>query len=258
MDEQRPFVKYADYEIALLRLLATLPGGQGSTAEVCRLFGAEYKHRIPSRDLETVHGSEPKWLNIVRWGRNSLIKHGLVDAPDRGVWRITAAGRRWVEENPGPIKLEPGTERRRDKAIKTSFPLPPTKPKDPRLADITLEKLERIRELMPPDEFRREWGPLYDLLLAKEQGKAVTEITPSEIGRRARQRLDDIHALLRGSNTTLPSGEIVCDWIHFCYALDLLREAAALLQYVRDTDVDPAIYRRAKRVAEACRSKLTG
>jgi hypothetical protein len=31
-----------------------------------------------------------------------------------------------------------------------------------------------------------------------------------------------------------------------------------LLPYVREDEVDAAIYKRAKRVAEVCRSKMTG
>ena len=51
---------------------------------------------------------------------------------------------------------------------------------------------------------------------------------------------------------------MLCDWIHFCYALELYREAAALLPYVRQDEVDPAIYKRAKRIAEVCRGKMAG
>ena len=38
--------------------------------------------------------------------------------------------------------------------------------------------------------------------------------------------------------------------------LHLYREPAALLPYVREDEVDAATYRRAKRVASLCRTKL--
>ena len=121
-----------------------------------------------------------------------------------------------------------------------------------------MEMLEQTRKQMPADQFRQLWGTLYDQLLAEERAKAVTEITQTELGRRARRRMDEIHAFLSGKNVSTPSAEVLCDWIHFCYTLDLFREAAALLPYIREDEVDAAIYRRAKRIAEVCRSKLAG
>jgi hypothetical protein len=46
MSDER-FVIGKDYDVPLLRLLCKLPGGQGETAEVCRLFEIEYRDRIP-------------------------------------------------------------------------------------------------------------------------------------------------------------------------------------------------------------------
>jgi len=65
-------------------------------------------------------------------------------------------------------------------------------------------------------------------------------------------------AFLHGKTPSPPPAETLCDWIHFCYALDLYREAAALWNYVREDEVDPAIYRRAKRIADLCRNKSAG
>jgi hypothetical protein len=70
--------------------------------------------------------------------------------------------------------------------------------------------------------------------------------------------LDEIHAFLHGQSPDIPSAEALCDWIQFCYALELCQEASALLPYVREDEVDAAIYKRAKRVAKVCRSKITG
>jgi hypothetical protein len=118
--------------------------------------------------------------------------------------------------------------------------------------------LEQTRKVMSADQFRSVWGTSYDQLLAEERAKAITTVSQGELGRRTRERLDEIHAFLQGKNAGMPSSETVCDWIHFCYALQLYREAAALLPYAREDEVDQAIYRRAKRVAEVCRSKLAG
>jgi hypothetical protein len=125
-------------------------------------------------------------------------------------------------------------------------------------AGITLEQLRVTKQEMSPESFQPTWGELYDRLMTEELSRPTTDVTAAELGRRARRRLDEIHAFLQGKNTSSPSAEVVCDWIHFCYALDLYREAAGLLPYIRGDEVDPAIYKRARRVAEVCRSKLTG
>nr|MBC8254351.1 hypothetical protein [Ardenticatenia bacterium] len=79
-----------------------------------------------------------------------------------------------------------------------------------------------------------------------------------ELGRRTRRWLDEVHAFLSGKGASTPSSEVLCDWIHFCYTVELYREAAALLPYVNEGEVAPAICKRAKRIAEVCRSKLAG
>lgn len=231
--------------------MSELPDGQGEAAEVCRLFEEKYGHLIPDEHRQLRSDGFPEWEKKVHWGRYQLKEYGLVDAPRRGIWRITEAGRRWVEENPDAKRIKGRARRSPRKSRKRSS-------KATSVPGITLEMLEQTRKAMPADQFRQLWGALYDQLLAEEPAKAITTITQTELGRRARRRLDEIHAFLRGQATSSPSAEVLCDWIHFCYALELYREAAALLPYVREDEVDPAICKRAKRIADVCRGKLAG
>lgn len=106
--EDAEFKVQGDYEVPLLRLMAALPGGQGRTDAVCRLFEAEYGQRIPPEHFETMIGKEAKWRNNVRWCRKYLIERGFFDAPAQGIWRITEEGRRWLEEHPGEARI-PGS-----------------------------------------------------------------------------------------------------------------------------------------------------
>ena len=242
-----------DYQAPLLRLLSELPDGQGGAAEVCRLFEDKYGHLISDEHRQLRSDGSPEWEKKVHWARYQLKEYDLVDAPGRGIWRITEAGRRWVEENPhvmrikGVPKLSPQKSRRKSSPRKAAS-----------VPGITLEMLEQTRKAMPTDQFRQLWGALYDQLLTEERAKAITAITQTELGRRAHQRLDEIHVFLCGKAASLPPAEVLCDWIHFCYALELYREAAALLPYIRGDEVDQATYKRAKRVASLCRNKLTG
>ncbi|MBL7065881.1 MAG: hypothetical protein ISS49_17025 [Anaerolineae bacterium] len=124
-------------------------------------------------------------------------------------------------------------------------------------AGITLAQLRATKQEMSPDQFRATWGEQYDQLVVEELAKTTTDVTPAELGRRARRRLDEIHAFLHGQTATSPSSEVLCDWIQFCYALELYREASALLRYVREDEVDTNTYRRTTRMAEVSRGKLT-
>ena len=251
MADFEPFTSQTDYTVPLLRLLSELPDGQGRASEVRRLFGEEYGHLIPTQDHGVRRRGEIIWENNVAWSRNHLKGHGLLDAPAYGVWRITDAGRQWLQQNPNATRIK-------GKARRTS-PKSRRKPSKTSAAPgITLEMLEQTRKLMPADQFRQVWGALYDQLLAEEQAKAITRITQPELGRRTRRWLDEVHAFLSGKGASIPSSEVLCDWIHLCYTVELHREAAALLPYVHEDEVEPATYKRAKRVAEVCRSRLAG
>ncbi len=248
MSDQPLFETQKSYELPLLRLLAKIPGGQGQAKEVRRLFEQEYGPQIPSKHRGTNRGRETVWENNVNWCRNYLRERGFVDMPQTGIWRITQAGRDWLEQNPGADRLPRFTYQGKSQPT----PRPPAPPP----AGVTLDMLEQTRQVMPADQFRQIWGAIYDQRLAEERARAVTEINQTELGRRARRKLDDIHAFLAGRNNASPKSDVLCDWIHFCYELELHREAASLLQYVREDEVDPGFYRRAKKWAEASRVKL--
>jgi hypothetical protein len=248
MTDEEAFVSQTDYTVPLLRLLAELPDGQDTPKEVRRLFENRYGHLIPDEHRRHHDSGEIIWENNVNWSRLHLKQYGFLDSSVRGIWRITDAGRQWLEDNPTAthFKSRPRNSSSRPRA-KSS--------KSGAVPGITLEMLEQTRKLMPTDQFRQVWGALYDQLLAEERTKAVTQIAQRELSRRTRRWLDDVHAFLSGKNASPPSSEVLCDWIQFCYVLELYREAAALLPYVDQGQVDAAIYKRAKRIAEVCQSK---
>jgi len=250
MADFEPFATQTDYEVPLLGLLSELPGGQGTVAEVRRLFVERYGHLIPQQDYGSRDDGDIIWENNVRFSRQHLKQYGFLDASRRGIWRISDAGRQWLKDNPDARRIK-GKARRSSRSRRRSS-------KKGAALGITLEMLEQTRKLMPAGQFRQVWGEIYDRLLAEERARAITAITQTELGRRTRRWLDDVHAFLSGKNASPPSSEVLCDWIHFCYTLELYREAAALLPYVREDEVDAAIYKQARRVAEVCRGKLIG
>lgn len=235
-----------DYQRALLSFLAQLPAGQGGAGDICREFERHYRAQLPADQYQELPSGGERWWKRVNWARLQLKHQGLLDGSERGVWRITQAGRDWLRTGPTAADLP------RRGASQPRASRPSAEP------GISLEMLEQTRKAMPVDQFRQVWGAVYDRLLAAERAKATTDVTQTELGRRAQRRLDEVHAFLRGQMATSPAGQVLCDWIHFCYGLDLYKEAAALLPYVHESEVDPAIYKQAKRVADACRSRLGG
>jgi len=186
------FANQGDYEVPLLRLLYKLPHGQGKAGEVCDLFEAEHGHRIPEehRHRRASWSQEPVWKNNVRRCRQDLKGRGFLDAPQTGIWRITDTGRRWVEENPNAARIK-GVRKQSSQGYRGRSSRVASVP------GITLEMLEQTRKAMPADQFREVWGALHDQLLAEERAKAITSVTQTELGRRARRQLDKIHDFLQ-------------------------------------------------------------
>ncbi len=116
--------------------------------------------------------------------------------------------------------------------------------------------LELTRQSMSAGQFRQVWGPIYDQLLAEKRARAITPISDKQLLLAACQPVRCIQDNLQGRGNDAPKSEELCDWIHFCYTLDLYREAAALWQYVHQDEVNAWQYERTKKVAPVCRAKI--
>ena len=60
-----------------------------------------------------------------------------------------------------------------------------------------------------------------------------------------------IHHVLDGS-TAIPSDEVICDWVHFCYEFGLFQEGQKLFSYITIDQVNSLYYERTKRIARLC------
>jgi hypothetical protein len=118
-----------------------------------------------------------------------------------------------------------------------------------------LEKLERIRQVLPDDQFKRDWGDIYDHLLAEERAKAITPANDRYLLDRIRPLVRRIQDFLQGRGNETPKSEVICDWIFICYILELHREGAALWQYVNKDEVDASKYERTTKFSAACRTR---
>ena len=245
----------SDYQAPLLRVLSDMPGGAARKRDVLVEFMQRFGHRIPPKHHEMVSSNmrTTKWDNHLSWSRQHLVEAGYMDAPETGVWRITERGRRWLVENPNGVDVLSRAARRgprvqrTPKTSKIAAPLP---------AGLSLEMLEKTRQAMGDELFRPLWGALYDQLLAAERTRAVTEVSDAELGKAARRQVRQIHDYLQGRGAAHPTGEQLCDWIHFAYQFSLYREAAALFPLVGTEDVNPWYLERTRKIAAACRSRL--
>lgn len=123
-------------------------------------------------------------------------------------------------------------------------------------AGVTLEKLERIRQAIPAQEFEEDWGELYQRLKAEERARQITPVTDRQLAERARAVVDRLHAFLQGSSQDAPKSDVICDWIFICYTLELHREGAALWHFVNKDEVDAAKYERTAKYSAACRTRV--
>lgn len=130
-------------------------------------------------------------------------------------------------------------------------PIPITPP-----AGITLEMLEQTRQVMPADQFRQIWGEVYDQVLAEERRKAITPVNDRYLLDRVRLVVQRIQDFLQGHGNDSPKSEVVCDWVYFCYTLELHREGAALWRYVNQDEVDALKYERTAKFSAACRTRV--
>ena len=87
-DEGAQFVRYFAPLLDALRGL----GGSGTPEEVTERIATDLS--IPDEvQNELLPSGEPRYRNQVHWARFYLVKEGLVDSSERGVWSLTEKGR---------------------------------------------------------------------------------------------------------------------------------------------------------------------
>ena len=250
------FTQHADYTVPLLRLLADLPGGAGTREEVLNQFLQRFRSEIPQDHFQLVpSGGEERWSKHLGWTNWDLKNLGMTDAPERGVWRITEAGRDWLSEHPGATHLDGPPQRRKSAASARETRAPKSSGAVAVPSGFTLEKLERLRQVMSVDEFKRDWGADYDRLLAAERVKTTTPVNDGYLLERIRPLVQRIQDFLQGRGNESPKSEVICDWIFICYTLEIHREGAALWRYVNKDEVDALKYERTAKFSAACRAR---
>jgi len=88
------------YRVPILRALVEA-GGAGRAGEILDRVYAMMRDRLNIYDQHLLpSGREERWRNTARWERGAMKKAGLLaaDSP-AGIWEITEAGRRYLDEH---------------------------------------------------------------------------------------------------------------------------------------------------------------
>jgi hypothetical protein len=84
----------------LLQTLVEL-GGRGRRDQIIEQVGQKMQNILRPADYEKLpQSSFIRWENRVAWQASNMRREGLIkNNSPRGLWEITDAGRRWLEEN---------------------------------------------------------------------------------------------------------------------------------------------------------------
>jgi hypothetical protein len=250
------FGQNKDYAVPLLRILAEFGSQPTPVPRIYQAFEEHYGDSIPPEHRGKRKNGMVIWQHIVAWQRHDLTdRMGFVATPGRGEWQITPAGLDWLAQHPDAQHVELPVRRGARKVSKPSISSTRSAPMAAP-AGITLKLLEETRQGMAEDQFRRLWGALYDQLAAVERAKAISDVSEREIGRRAWQQVHTIHTFLQGRSEQMPTSETLCDWIHYCYTLELHREVVALWKMVQQESVNPWQYERTQKMVRASQVRL--
>jgi hypothetical protein len=144
-----PFPRQVEIEVPLLQALVEL-GGEGRPRDIYSLVAKRFPQLTPEEQEERLENypSTRKWSNLVQWIRQRLVDLGQIDGSQRGIWKITAAGRARLQgEGASPL----GTHHPQDSAASVAVP-PVTSLRDlvnTNLQEIKTRLVSELRDLTP-------------------------------------------------------------------------------------------------------------
>lgn len=91
------YPRQVEIEIPLLKVLAEL-GGASPPREVYSRVAKHFPTLTPEELEERLpnYPSTRKWTNLVQWVRQRLVDSGDIDGTERGVWKLSQAGRQRI------------------------------------------------------------------------------------------------------------------------------------------------------------------
>jgi hypothetical protein len=100
--QERRQTRQEEFRRPILETLVDM-GGEGRAQDVLDEVGRQLQHVFTPLDREPLSNGEPRWRVSAAFERKNLVDRGLLDSNSpRGLWRISEAGRRWLEEEGEP------------------------------------------------------------------------------------------------------------------------------------------------------------
>ncbi len=206
------------YIIALCKLVSALPQHRGQASEIIRRFERTHRNEIPPHHYENDSSGLPAYVKQLHWCRQRAVLLGWMDSPERGIWHVTEKGRAWLAANPDAKQVPP---------------LPVSK-----------NQKEHNSPPQPKNKARAKYEPISIQSTAKDKYLYQQELVIEQIHR--------IEKFLDGRSDVRASDEQLCDWVNFCYLVELYEEGRDLFKLVAAEGVNPWYFERTRKLAKIC------
>ena len=195
-----------------------------------------------------------KWHNNAAWARYRLVKKGEVDSSKHGVWRITEKGRKRYETEGGFYD-------------QTKYPPILPRPYAPRGTVAVTRKQRLIDPSQVTSDFLQRWGikqglNLFELGIEGVKRKYVEYYRKQKgledeyLLKIIKTTIKEIKAFLTGDSQIAPTPEKICQWVDYCYLFEMHEDGARLFSKVPQNSIPEELYRRTKKIADACQNSL--
>lgn len=91
-----------EYWVPILEIVAEA-GGAAPAKDVIAALHERLGDKLGEVDEQRVRSGEQRWKNRARFARLRMKERGLLSSPSRGIWAITDAGHRYLDD-PGAVR----------------------------------------------------------------------------------------------------------------------------------------------------------
>lgn len=161
------------FQEVMLPLLEDLVAGERTGPQTADALGRKFALTTEELALRLPRGGQTKFVNRLAWAKAHLKAAGLIESPQRGVYRLTERGRRTLESRPGFINIAYLNQFPEYVAFRrgTAEPLERTVNTDGAVAPVNDERT--------PDDLIDEGYRQLRTALAADLRERVAEISPS-------------------------------------------------------------------------------
>lgn len=248
MEDKDVITPQKAFQIPILKVLIDL-GGEAPLRAVYAHLKQEL-NLLPG-DLGTRETGQIVWKNNAAWARARLVKSGELDGSTPGMWRITEKGREKYQREGSSYKQSDykPVQRRKTRMMRRN--------------SLRMTTKHLVHPSEATQEFLQQWGVKEGLNLFQLGFEGVRNkywefyqkrmrLSDDKILRSVHKHEREIKAFLNGKLPGDTGYEQICQWIHFCYLLEMYWEGKELFKMLSEDEIPEGLYNWAKKLAEAC------